>query len=380
MFTNRAELLDKGETTAEHSKNQRDEADRLDKDKANTNPQSGGLFGGLFRPKAPALKPVVDVEDGVVRCPNCAWELEDGENCPGCGWCYHFGDGTEYSGTDGQSETNYDSMDDDFGDIEEDDSVWGLYDGPQGPPTHYLDQIAAEIAAARNAANDAPFAHLHDLLYPDETSDYDYDEEEDDDYDEQDSFIDDDEHPRVEEDDSESDRDTVVGAAPAFLPLPSLGPPQNRVALHVPITEDEESEEDEDDDYISRVPHQRYYAPDIRPSSSLGIRPNSSLYSTSVSRSSLTPSEAETPEAETEAGPSEAETDGTNNFPGTFTWTYDPEASETENSSSPPQPMRSRTSGLTARNAITIEDSEDEHPVGPVRRGTQRRRARYSPY
>ncbi|KAJ6094968.1 hypothetical protein N7467_002481 [Penicillium canescens] len=56
MFTARAELLDKGETTMEHTKNRQEEAGKLDQDKSNNHPTQGGLFGGLFRPKAPPSK------------------------------------------------------------------------------------------------------------------------------------------------------------------------------------------------------------------------------------------------------------------------------------------------------------------------------------
>lgn len=379
MFTSRAELLDKGETTAEHAKNRREEADRLDNDKANTNPQCGGLFGGLFKPKAPVLIPVMDEDDNVMRCPHCAWELEGGEDCLGCGWRYRRDeDRPDYSDTDDHSDPDYGSVDDEFGDVEDDDSVWGLY-GPYGPRSGYIDDhTAAALASAHNGVALDPFSHLADLLYPDAPTDYDDydDEEEEDDYDDMDSFIEDDGYPdrypdeysHTSENASESDRDTVVDAAPnTARPLPAVVAYDNRVAPRVRI------DEDETDAYIRhalREPQQRNDHPGICPSP-VFVAPS--------------PSECESSEAGAlEWVSSEAGTDETNNLQShspRLTQTDDCEASETESSSSPPRPMRpSRNSGLTARNAITIEDSEDEQPVGPMRRGTQRRRARFSPY
>ena len=86
MFTSRAELLDKGETTAEHLSHLQEESSKLDKDKSNTDPEHGGLFGGLFKPKPPAMQPIVDVDDGVTRCPMCNWELAENDVCEGCGY------------------------------------------------------------------------------------------------------------------------------------------------------------------------------------------------------------------------------------------------------------------------------------------------------
>ncbi|KAJ5501387.1 Zinc finger RING/FYVE/PHD-type [Penicillium expansum] len=56
-----------------------------------------------------------------------------------------------------------------------------------------------------------------------------------------------------------------------------------------------------------------------------------------------------------------------------------------EESSPPVRPARSTArrsihNGTTAHNAITLDDSDEDQPVGPVRRTTQRRRARFSPY
>ena len=140
MFTARAELLDKGETTMEHTKNRQEEAGKLDQDKSNNHPTQGGLFGGLFRPKAPPLKPVIDIDDGVMRCPYCSWELEEGEHCAGCGYRYRPGSETDETESSDESESgsDLDSLDDmddeepeepedDFGDVDDNDGVWGEF-------------------------------------------------------------------------------------------------------------------------------------------------------------------------------------------------------------------------------------------------------------
>lgn len=102
----RAELLEKGETTADHIKNQREESDKVDQDKKNEHPREGGLFRGAFR-HPPITQPIVDLEDNVIRCPQCGWELEDDVECEHCGYIGDFdsdaGD-SQWSGTEENSE------------------------------------------------------------------------------------------------------------------------------------------------------------------------------------------------------------------------------------------------------------------------------------
>jgi hypothetical protein len=88
MFISRIELLPEDETTNEHDEAKRAEAQQIDADKA---PGGEGLFKGAFKnahlnPWPPALpRAIRDVEDGVDRCPICAWELEEGA-CEHCGY------------------------------------------------------------------------------------------------------------------------------------------------------------------------------------------------------------------------------------------------------------------------------------------------------
>lgn len=102
----RAELLEKGETTADHIKNQREESDKVDQDKKNEHPREGGLFRGAFK-HPPITQPIVDLEDNVIRCPQCGWELEDDVECEHCGYIGDLdsdaGD-SQWSGTEENSE------------------------------------------------------------------------------------------------------------------------------------------------------------------------------------------------------------------------------------------------------------------------------------
>jgi hypothetical protein len=398
MFTSRAELLDKGETTVEHSKFQREEADRLDKDKANTDPHRGGLFGGLFKPKGPSLKPVVDVDDGVTRCPCCSWELED-EECHNCNWRYQPEDEIARSDVSSDSMTDYDyetgedefDEGESFGDVEAED-VFSQF-GPFGPSNPYADPNMAVVSVLNQAMNGMnglwhpshPQAwrsrpHPHPQFWPnprplapssygDEDEDEENDEE--DEYDDQDSFIDDDEVRRDGEDDAESDGVTVVGTAPIRnRAVPSWGPPRYSDASYAPVTDDEEegSEVDEDEDSFTET-REPWEA-----SSPSHVGQTSSSPSLHHARFSPLVSDVETNDAaDLEMGHAHRY------YEQGFSPTDDD--SEPSSDSSAPRPMRPvRTTGISAGNAITIDDSEDEQPVGPVRRATQRRRARATPY
>src|SRR5277367_5447873 len=88
MFISRIELLPEDETTNEHDEAKLAEAQQIDADKG---PGGEGLFKGAF--KNAHLNPwqtappraIRDYEDGVDRCPVCAWELEEGA-CEHCGY------------------------------------------------------------------------------------------------------------------------------------------------------------------------------------------------------------------------------------------------------------------------------------------------------
>ncbi|KIX97738.1 uncharacterized protein Z520_06516 [Fonsecaea multimorphosa CBS 102226] len=100
MLTGRAELLPEDETLQEHQLAKDVEAAQVAADR--TGP---GLFKGIFvRPIRGQLRwgqGILDPEDNVLRCPECHWELEDGE-CPHCG--FH-----EMYDSNGPLESDFDS-------------------------------------------------------------------------------------------------------------------------------------------------------------------------------------------------------------------------------------------------------------------------------
>ena len=84
----------------DHRKWQEEEAALVERDRTKQG-SKGGLFRGCFR--AGAQRPLIreeiirDVEDGVNRCPSCAWELEGG-HCFRCGYGIDSDFGSDYEG------------------------------------------------------------------------------------------------------------------------------------------------------------------------------------------------------------------------------------------------------------------------------------------
>lgn len=413
MFTGRAELLDKGETTAEHKKNQKEEADKLDQDKANSSLTEGGLFGGLFKPKPPPLPPVIDVDDGVARCPHCTWELEDGENCAGCGYRYRPGsEGSDDSLSADYSESELDSdgldemdddgsMEDDYEDIEDNDPVWtnsGLhYHGPglgPGPPT--LFDLGSLLGRPDLIPLDLPL-HSGGFLAPSSSngSEYDEEDEEENEYDEQDSFIDaeNDHVPTssfVEGDshhfgtdgmyESESDRSTgtVVedvhldgiqrsGGLAGFRNTNSFLDDEASHDEDQDEDGEEEASEDSDDEEVEedsdesdedaiRTAQPRRGYPNYAQRSSYFQAPSNASWLSARRPQAIIPDSDDMPGLSEESEPS-----------------------------SPPRNARSTRcpstqNGTSANTAIALDDSDEDQPVGPVRRAARRRQARFSPY
>lgn len=90
-FTKHAQLLGGPEETVElHEQARKEQKAAILKDKNSKAPRTGGLFKGIFSvtsraPRQPS-RPFYDPEDGVARCPDCMWELEDGM----CAHCNNF--------------------------------------------------------------------------------------------------------------------------------------------------------------------------------------------------------------------------------------------------------------------------------------------------
>lgn len=107
-----------GEAIEQHQQWAFEEAELVKTDKSNTDPKTGGLFKGIFRPRRKRLLPNHDPVDHVDRCPRCNWEIEDGM-CQNCGVIMDsWSDDSDISTTDLSNSLHAESIEDDF---EEDD-------------------------------------------------------------------------------------------------------------------------------------------------------------------------------------------------------------------------------------------------------------------
>ncbi|CAG8065037.1 unnamed protein product [Penicillium olsonii] len=411
MFTGRAELVDKGESTKEHAKNQKEEADRLDQDKANNHPTRGGLFGGLFRPKAAVPQPVIDVDDGVVRCPHCAWELEEGDTCAGCGYVYqpdeNESDDSE-SGIYSRSEDGSMGGDNDYDDFDDQDPVWthfanshphnliaGGYRGSGIPaePRNLLDQLTVQdqINRGNRMQNPANVPYYNGMSRRANRDPYgedmgseeeeDSEEEGENEYDEDDPFIDDDgmsgpptssfvgthghdtsgevydlqSEPStgtaVDDDDDDGEQPSTDGLLQWRDATPYIEQDSDESGEAERI---EDSEADSDEEEIN-IPSRRRQ-PQLA----------------SLSRGFQIPSEAPWLSARSNSArarrPIIPDSDEAE------------ESAASESSSEPPPRPAARRTGASVGNAIALDDSDDDQPVGPMRRNTQRRNNRFSPY
>ncbi|KAJ9245564.1 hypothetical protein DTO169E5_869 [Paecilomyces variotii] len=360
MFTSRAELLEKGETTAQHRENRQEEAERLEADKANTHPRTGGLFQGSFKERPPVNRPIYDVEDNVNRCPVCQWELED----TGCHRCGYGVDLETLTGSEDNSEmTDYiDDLEDGFGDVDDDLDWNDFYDGVpfEGLPLglqqfhggrsriphhhhhqHHHHTLLREAYASLIAPSISTATH-------DDSDDEDEDEDEDDDYGEMDSFIDDDE---VDEDQSDSDRSTVVGdhdyTAHPFGDSEDEGSdvPMSQDAAELDDYYEDDSSEDEDPirPPVTGNSRRTIHSGSAHPTSGSHLRRGSNLRGAGV------------------------DTNGNSRFSGEDTADRGTEP-EGHQRTSRPSPV-----GSSVDNAISLEDdSDDDAPVRPTRRNRTR--------
>jgi hypothetical protein len=412
MFTGRAELLDKGETTMEHTKNRQEEAEKLEGDKSNNHPTKGGLFGGLFRPKAPPLKPVIDIDDGVMRCPHCSWELEDGEDCAGCGYRYRSGsetDETESSDDDdNDDDDDDDDNDDDESESESDFDSDGMEDeGPEVPRSGFGSGGNTNVVWSRFANppsdNGFNFGMYHPLTgflgsaamappgnhrfgvppalvprypenYDQDEFDYEEDEEEEDyedenEYDHEDSFINDGTQLTSGDYESDSDHSTVVTSSQRNDPHVRPSHQPSHIVSdtdgdhHSSGESDEEGDSDPDSDS----------GLNSDPSSGDSDSSDEDNIRAAPRRTWQVPSSSPWAQRMEEV-PIPAETVDSSSTP---------DDSEPA-SSSPPRPAATTGPdtgrGFSAGNAIAVDDSDDDQPIGPVRRNTHKRRRRYSPY
>ena len=446
MFTGRAELLDKGETTKEHTKNQKEEAEKLEQDKANDHPTQGGMFGGIFKPKATPLKPVIDLDDGVMRCPHCAWELEEGF-CAACGYEYRPGEETDDSESEDYSETDLDSFDglDEEGPMEGDsenmaeegpsegifaemngqDLLWDDYarHHPRMQALPFQGPVPGRMQNLINHLNARPIPSpsRHHMVPGNGNSFYrpaairanenEFGEEEDDD-DEDDAFYrptgiraNEDEYGE-EDDDDEDDEENEYDEADSFIDDEHNGVPtspfignghhdtsgevydeQSDTSTGTVVDDIHGGDPPSTDGVLQWRDSTPYIDEDSDESVEMtGVVPGSDESSSEEEVVQAAPSRRRHPQFASRSqffqAPSEAPW-LTARAPAVPDSDEEVESEESETSSSPPprRPSgRAFNSGTTAGNAITLDDTDDDQPVGPVRRNTHRRRMRFSPY
>ncbi|EPS42729.1 hypothetical protein H072_3323 [Dactylellina haptotyla CBS 200.50] len=88
-----------------------------------------GLFTGMFAKKANGGNALYDPEDGVARCPDCTWEIED-RRCPNCGRRFHA---SEMPGNDSDISDASDFSEESDLDEEDDDDSISISDRSENP-------------------------------------------------------------------------------------------------------------------------------------------------------------------------------------------------------------------------------------------------------
>ncbi|KAK5049377.1 hypothetical protein LTR84_004306 [Exophiala bonariae] len=186
MFIGRVELLPEDETFEEHQQGKEEEAALLAADRAGP-----GLFKGAFVRQSLLLRlgggGVLDPEDNVYRCPECHWELEDGE-CLQCGF-------REY-------EAGGESLSDSSDDLSDDPSLATIHTDYDSEG-HEMSHLDAHTMAG---LHDDRFADLAPPYWGNES-----DEEDDDDDEDMDGFLDD-EDDGIDSDDDQASQATLTDA------------------------------------------------------------------------------------------------------------------------------------------------------------------------
>ena len=236
IFISRAELLPAGETIEEHAKWQKEEADACQLDKDNTDPRTGGLFKGCFRAShsaRPPLRVLRDQEDGVRRCPMCAWELEDGE-CTECGlffddngemtWNDSF---TGFSDADEASERDMSGEDLDA-EIDMEDAEFGYGDNMEGWQDYLGDETSFMMRRFLEHGIPPHYARRRPLTHSEAGSRRSYSQSVSDIYADEMDTVEEEDEDEVDEDSSMNDfiDDTEEGAEPSSSSHASSTPGQ----------------------------------------------------------------------------------------------------------------------------------------------------------
>lgn len=244
MFIGRAELLPEDETVDEHKAWSIAEADILTADR-----EGSGLFQGIFKMRMHPLAefgPLHDISDGVLRCPHCHWEIEEGM-CIQCGYEIDDDEYPDFSDEDEEGSMLSDSeMDDDSDQA----SIHGL-------PLHFYE--------ARSAADD-----IDQTVSSDVNSETGYPPpyHGDDDEDDLDGFIDDHFHEDSEPDEVDDDGIDLDALVATYRPR----------ARNHRVLDDEEEEDDSQEEGGSHGTPEPYERNSNSAFDSSGVSENEETY------------------------------------------------------------------------------------------------------
>ncbi|KAL9049098.1 MAG: hypothetical protein Q9162_007392 [Coniocarpon cinnabarinum] len=100
-------FLDENGSLDQIEKERSEETALIESHRSNSDPECGGLFCGIFKhPEELELALLQDEEDGVLRCPRCAWEMEEPYHA-----CMHCGLWMQESETEEDSPEHYSTHD-----------------------------------------------------------------------------------------------------------------------------------------------------------------------------------------------------------------------------------------------------------------------------
>ena len=363
----------------------------METDKSNKHPREGGLFQGCFNRIPPPSQPIHDTEDGVERCPRCAWELEEAE----CGHCGY-----------GEGDSLFEYSDIDMDDFDDDDGMAVFGDAFDGFGAAYGDFAMNQIANGNGGRIPAfpgrgrmmglgrrhrlGSRRLHDTDSEDESS-----EEESADDGEMDSFISDGDGG---EDGLETDRSTVVDER-SYLPEdigdtseidPSMLHDEVSLNAEGPINIDDSSdaaetssEDDENVVHSRNAAARRRYQVEAETSSeeeenvahsrNTVARRRRQVASSSLASSDSSKSNSESDSASDSSSPINSSRHARRNqIRPACIGESSPNASHSEDEStiapSENQHDDSETAGTSTTNAISIDDDDDsEGPIRPTR-------------
>ena len=237
VFAARSELLPDGETSEEHTKMAKEEAELVAKDRNNEDTMLGGLFRGRFR-KGSRFHPVHairDDSDNVWRCPSCMEEVEDGR-CGRCNLRVHTDGHDDHSGSSDSDDLDSE-IDGSLEDMDHDGDVDLGLDGA-GFDTDGFDDTSSD------RSGHPPDIGLGYDFGPDinlRIHDFDFDSEDDSLDQDLDGFVDDEVH--YEDDTTIDGTEDEAQTTPA---QPRASPQRRRPRAAVVISDDDDSDDVEE--------------------------------------------------------------------------------------------------------------------------------------